>query len=83
MSRHQETFSLMEGPESRPWSRGAVLKGPDLWPSLPSRPSLCRPRAPRSGSSTLRGPSQAALGQCQGQFLHASHASLGPMPLPT
>lgn len=35
IARHQETFSLMEGLECHPWSRGAVLKGPDLGPSLP------------------------------------------------
>lgn len=87
ISRPQENFSLMEGLESYPWSGGAVLKGPNLvtWGCshvCPSWLSSCHPWALSSGSSSLQGPSQAALGRCQRQFLHASRPSLGPRPLP-
>lgn len=86
ISHPQENFSLMEGLESYPWSGGAVLKGPDLVARgcshvCPSRLSTCRPWAPSPGSSSLQRPSQAALGQCQRQFLHASCPPLGPRPL--
>lgn len=86
ISRPQENFSLMEGLESYPWSGGAVLKRPDLVARgcshvCPSRLSACRPWALSPGSSSLQRPSQAALGQCRRQFLHASCPPLGPRPL--